>query len=237
MPRDAAAPPTARAAARADNACALGFTNGACGSGGAACANCSAPGSTCNTLVAPRVCHEPAEHVPGGLPGCPAGVTTPVTPSLQNLCDDVAELDALQAAACATAAPTARPASRRSRCSRRPTPRARRASRRSTSPFQQLTGIYRCAAPFVVERVQPAPPGCAIDCQRHELHAVPGGHRGPVPRPGQRQRRPVQSVRPADGLRRRRRSQPGSLCSPATYATTSARWLRAVGDHFCGNGP
>ena len=80
------------------HACALGFTNAACGSGGAACVNCTNQGSTCDTLVAPRVCANQQNTCPAAYAACPAGVRTQVTPALQNLCDDAAELDALQAA-------------------------------------------------------------------------------------------------------------------------------------------
>jgi hypothetical protein len=220
------------------NACALGFTNGSCGSGGAACSNCTAVGSTCDTLVNPRVCTNAQNQCPAGYANCPAGVTTPVTPSLQGLCDDVTELDPIQAA-CSAPAPggpdtVACIAAFQQLAVSNPACAACLAP--FDVPFTQLTGIYRCAAPFVSAACNRST-GCATDCQDTSCTQCPPASedqcRNQVNGGGGQCNPFVQQtacVAPALGA--------GALCRPSTYPGSNfGRWLRAVGDHFCGNGP
>ena len=101
-------------------------------------------------------------------------------------------------------------------------------------PFQQLRGIYRCAASFV-DAACNRNTGCAVDCQDTSCNQCAAASstqcRNQV-NGGAGQCNPfVQQttcVLPQVG--------PGDLCSPGTYINFGG-WLRAVGDHFCGNGP
>jgi hypothetical protein len=216
----------------AGNACTLGFANGACGSGGGACVNCTAAGSTCNTLVDPRVCNNQQNTCPAPYGACPAGVTTAITPSLQNICSDI-DLDALQAAcaggpdsASCTAA-FAVLAATNAACEACLVP--------FDVQFTQLSGIYKCVAPFVTAACNRST-GCAIDCGNTSCTQCPPASedqcRNQVNNNGGQCNGFVQQtacIAPAVG--------PGDLCSPATYGGSFGGWLRAVGDHFCGNGP
>ena len=209
----------------AGNVCSGGFGNGACGSGGAACINCAAGGSTCNALALPRLCANQAGLCPAAYPACPVGTTTPVEPSLQGVCDDAADLDSLQAGCdngnCdgAFAALSAlNPA-----CAACLTP--------FNVPFVERSGIYRCAAPFVTAACN-GTTGCATDCMDSSCAQCPAGNetqchavvnagqcQGFVQDPG--------CIAAAVGV--------GGLCRFDNR--TFGAWIRAVGDHFCGNGP
>ncbi len=211
------------------NACLLGFTAAACGSGGAACTDCRP--STCNTLVIPRICSNAGGNCPAAYPTCPAGVTTPIKPALQNVCPDV-DLDALQTAcnpgqdsASCTAAFAALAAIN---------PACNTCLDPFNVPFQQLTGIYTCVSPFVSAACNRST-GCASDCGNKSCSGCPAASedqcRNQVNGGGGQCNTFVNQtacVAPAIG--------PGQLCSPATYGSYGG-WLRAVGDHFCGNGP
>jgi hypothetical protein len=215
------------------NACALGFTNSACGSGGATCTNCTAAGSTCATLGIPRVCANMQTTCPAAYPSCPAAITTPITPAHQALCDDVGDLDAIRvacgggpnSATCVAAFQVL--AATNPACSACLTP--------FDEPFNQLRGLYRCAAPFVSATCNHNT-GCAVDCQDTSCTQCPAASedqcRNQVNGGAGQCNTYVQKttcVAPELG--------PGDLCSPATYGGNFGAWLRGVGDHFCGNGP
>lgn len=214
----------------AGNACLLGFTSAACGSGGANCADCRP--NTCNTLVLPRICSNMGGNCPAAYPACPAGVSTAITPSIQNLCADV-DLDALQAA-CATGPDSASCVAAfaalgaiDAACSTCLQP--------FNVPFTQLTGIYTCVAPFVTAACNRST-GCASDCGGTSCGGCAAGAaedqcRDQVNGGGGQCNTYVNQtacIAPALG--------PGALCNPARYGNYGG-WLRAVGDHFCGNGP
>ncbi len=217
----------------ATNTCALGFTNTACGSDGATCTNCAAGGSTCNTLALPRVCANEGGLCPAPYDSCAPGVRTAVQPSLQGLCDDAGDLDAVRAACaggpesgtCVAAFQVL--AATNAACAACLTP--------FNVPFNQLTGLYRCAAPFVGGGCNRST-GCATECQDTSCSACPIGTedqcRTSANGAGGQCNTFVQQTRcvlPAVGA--------GDLCGPATYGGNFGGWLRAVGDHFCGNGP
>jgi hypothetical protein len=212
--------------------CQLGFANNACGSNGAACANCNAQGSTCNTLVSPRVCDNQQNVCPAAYNACPGGTTTPITPSLQNVCPG-ADLDAL-AAACA-AGPDTVPCIAAFQVLQATNAACATCLVPFNEPFTQLTGLYRCAAPFVTAACNRST-GCASDCadtscaqcvpaNRDQCKDQVNGNGGQC-LPFVQQ---TACVAPA--------LLPGQLCSPATYGAQFGNWLRAVGDHFCGDGP
>lgn len=215
----------------ATNTCVPGFANNQCGSGGAACTNCTAQASTCNGLVTPRVCNNQQNTCPAPYAGCAPGTTTAVTPSLQNLCSD-ADLDALQNA-CAGGPNTATCQSAQqvltatnAACAACVQP--------FEVPFQQLRGLYLCTAPFVSNACNGAT-GCAVDCTDKSCAQCPVGSadqcRAQVDAVGGQCGGLVQQtacVTAALGN--------GQLCAPQSYPSFGG-WLRAVGDHFCGNGP
>ena len=214
----------------AGNACLLGFTSTACGSGGANCTDCRP--NTCNTLVVPRICSNLGGNCPAAYPACPAGVSTAITPSIQNHCADV-DLDALQAA-CATGPDSASCVAAfaalgaiDAACATCLQP--------FNVPFTQLTGIYTCVAPFVTAACNRST-GCASDCGGTSCGGCAAGAaedqcRDQVNGGGGQCNTYVNQtacIAPALGA--------GSLCNPARYGNYGG-WLRAVGDHFCGNGP
>lgn len=213
------------------NACAPGVARGACGSGGAQCANCNVQGSVCDVAQTPRVCSGNGT-CPAAYPSCPNGVTTPVTPSLQNRCSSL-DLDALQSA-CA-AGPTSGTcvqafqviAITNAACATCMTP--------FNQPFTELGGLYRCAAPFVSATCNRAS-GCAVDCANTSCDGCPAANedqcRAQANGNGGQCSTYVQQTNCVAGA-----LGPGQLCSPLTYAGSFGNWLRAVGAHFCGNGP
>jgi hypothetical protein len=235
---DKCGPATCAGCCTAANACALGFTNGACGSAGAACSNCTAGGSTCDTLALPRVCANQQNTCPKAYPACAAGATTPVTPATQNVCDAVNDLDAVRAActgagvgpasgtcvAAFAALAAANPA-----CSACLAP--------FNQPFVQLQGIYLCAAPFVSAGCNHST-ACATDCADTSCGLCPAASEAQC----------LNQVNGNGGACRNFVNQtacalaalaapPGRLCNPGTYNNDYGRWIRAVGAHFCGNGP
>jgi hypothetical protein len=163
-------------------------------------------------------------------------VTATVTPSLQGLCDDAAELDALQAACSNANGGATGPACiaafqvlalNNAACATCLAP--------FDQPFAQLSGLYTCAAPSVSAQCRRAT-GCAVDCQNTSCSQCSAASQDQcvtqVNGNGGQCRQYVQQTNCVLGS-----LGPGSLCSPATYAGDFGRWLRAVGDHFCGNGP
>ncbi|MBX3189734.1 MAG: hypothetical protein KF819_22100 [Labilithrix sp.] len=237
--RDRCGPANCAGCCTTSNACALGFANGACGSGGAACVNCTGAGSTCNGLVNPRVCNNQQNTCPAPYGACPDGVTTPITPSLQNHCDDL-DLDGLQGA-CAggqetgtCAAAFALLAAVKAPCAACLAP--------FNVPLGQLSGIYACVAPFVDVDCNRST-GCAMHCQTTSCSQCP-------PASTEQCRSQVGAnggqcfglIAQTSCIQTQGAVDPGDLCSPLTYppiADTAlfSRWFRAVGDHFCGNGP
>lgn len=209
--------------------CVLGFANNACGSGGGACRNCSAAGSTCDALVDPRVCTNQQNTCPAPYNQCPVGVTTPVTPTLQNLCSDL-DLDALQSA-CA-GGPDSAPCVAAMQVLAATSPTCAACVRPFDVPYQQLSGIYRCVAPQVSNTCNRAT-GCAVDCttsscqqcspanQQDCQNEVDRNGGQCFPYVGQ-----TNCVVPFLG--------PGQICSPTPNFGV---WFRRVADHFCGNGP
>jgi len=157
-------------------------------------------------------------------------VATAVTPSLQNACSEL-DLDALQAA-CAGGADTASCvaafqvlAATNAACNACASP--------FNVPWNRLAGIYRCTAPFVSNACNRAT-GCAVDCATTSCTQCPAASQDQCTNQvNNGQCNPfvqqTNCVAPA--------VQPGALCSPATYGGNYGGWLRAVADHFCGNGP
>ena len=101
-------------------------------------------------------------------------------------------------------------------------------------PFNQLNGLYLCAASLVDAACNHST-GCAVDCANTSCSQCAAGSdtqcRNQVNGGGGQCRTYVQAtacVLPQLG--------PGDLCSPGTYNNFGG-WLRAVGAHYCGTGP
>jgi hypothetical protein len=204
-----------------------GTSNQSCGSGGAACANCTLSGSFCNGFVTPRRCNNQQSTCPAPYPSCPAGTTTPVTPSLQNLCSDAA-LAAI-GTACSTS-PSSRTcvdalAAAGTACSS--------CLRPFLVPFQDLSGLYACVAPNLDAACRRAT-GCAIDCASTSCGQCSSATEDQcVDFVNLTQCVTFSAAGAACALRP---LAPGQPCSPISYPDYG-QWLRSVGDHFCGNGP
>jgi hypothetical protein len=213
---------------RNDNTCAPGIANNACGVGGALCENCANQKSFCNGLVTPRRCNSEQTSCPAAYGACAPSVQTPVTPPLQGVCLDVV-LDGIatacaagvDAASCSLSLALLPPA-----CSKCLDP--------FKQPFERHAGLWACAASFVDDACR-RQTGCAADCgaqscagcestTENQCYALVSGSANQC---GSLFR----SASCADKV-----LDSGELCSQFSYANYG-KWLRAVGDHFCGNGP
>ncbi|HVH47459.1 MAG TPA: hypothetical protein VM925_34225 [Labilithrix sp.] len=213
---------------RANNTCnALGIDNNACGQGGAACVNCTSSGSFCSGLVSPRRCNNQQNTCPATYGTCAAGIRTPVTAPLQNVCSDTS-LDAL-ATSCGggpdTTTCVAAFAALTSSC--------RTCLDRFNHPFDQKTGLFACAASSVNSQCRRAM-GCATDCAQtscSQCAATSESQCYSLVNDGNGQCSAFDDATScANG------ALAGGLCSQYSYANFGA-WLRSVGDAFCGNGP
>jgi hypothetical protein len=227
--REKCSPANCAGCCQNDNLCATGIANNTCGSGGVACTNCSAAGSFCNGLVVPRRCNNQQTTCPATYGACAPGITTPITPALQNVCPD-ASLDTLTVA-CAggpeTAACVAAFALLPGACQTCLTP--------LNHPFEQEAGLFACAAANVDNNCR-RQTGCAINCAQtscnqclptseSQCYSLVNGVGG--------QCRTFANA--ADGCTSAALAA-GQLCSQFSYANYGG-WLRSVGDHFCGNTP
>jgi hypothetical protein len=160
---------------------------------------------------------------------CNGGVSTPQTPTLQKACSDP-ELDSLAAActngpgfpSCATAL-----LGLSAVCSTCITPFAH--------PFDERTGLWVCAAPFVDGGCRRST-GCAADCMQQSCNQCGTTSQGQC-------ENLVNDIGGQCGAFNATATActnaalaPGQLCSQFSYADFG-QWLRSVGDHFCGNGP
>jgi hypothetical protein len=220
------------------NVCALGFANNACGENGVACANCTAGGSTCDALVSPRVCQIAQTTCPAAYGACPAGVTSPITPTLQGLCADL-DLDALQTACASTPFGGGGPDSASCQAAFKVLAGTNAACATCLAPFDvpfgSLSGIYTCVAPSVSATCNRST-GCAVDCTNKSCDQCDPTFTSQCESQvdangGQCFSYITQTACVGTAL------GPGKLCSPQTYGGNFGSWLRAVGDHFCGNGP
>jgi hypothetical protein len=212
-----------------NNSCPSGVANDACGVGGGACGNCAAQGSFCNGLVSPRRCNNQQNTCPAVYGGCPGGVALPNIPATQNLCSDAELLtigancaDGPDLTGCVNALASVAPA-----CSTCLDP--------FKHPFVQNVGLWACAAAFVLQPCRRAM-GCAADCAQTSCNQCAPASEN-------------QCYTLVNGLGNQCGTafvaadtcadaalDPGQLCSAVSY-TDYGQWLRAVGDHFCGNGP
>jgi hypothetical protein len=216
------------------NVCVPGFANNNCGSGGAACVNCNGQGG-CDGLVTPRVCNNAQTTCPASVGACPAATTTPITPSNQNLCNDIGDLDALEAACSGgpdtgtcQAAFTVLQATN-ANCAKCMTP--------FDVAFNPPDGIFLCLAPAESASCNHTT-GCSSLCldtacdqcdpASFDQCITTEEQNGGACRNVTTQALQCIGAGSATQLQ---------LCNPQTYGGNFGTWLRAVGRHFCGNGP
>lgn len=155
----------------------------------------------------------------------------PVTPSVQRVCTNL-DLDAIQSAcgsadsaSCVAAFKVL--ATTSGSCAACLSP--------FDVPFTKFEGLYRCAAPFVSAACNHST-ACAVDCVDTSCDGCPAVNedtcRSNVSgNGGQCFNDVTQTTCIAGALGN------NQLCSPLTYGGNFADWIRAVGAHFCGNGP
>ena len=158
----------------------------------------------------------------------PNGTTTPITDTLQNVCTD-ANLDTLTTA-CGfgprTAGCIAAVAALPSAC--------RTCLLPFNHPFEERTGLYACAAPSVNSQCR-RNMGCATDCTQTSCEqCLPTSESGCYTLVNGNNGQCTTFTNNANSCASAELG--GGLCSQFSYASYGA-WLRAVGDHFCGNGP
>ena len=210
------------------NTCVTGTLNAACGVGGAACTDCADTGSFCDSLVTPRRCSDQQASCPATYGMCAVGITTPVMATTQRRCTD-RQLDTV-VAACATdpdsVTCTAAVNALGNACATCLAP--------FKVPFAQNSGLWTCAAPSVGANCRRVT-GCATSCATTSCtqcdDATEGSCYGIVNGIGGQC-----SVYATAANCTALELQAGQLCSQFSYGSFGA-WFRAVGDHFCGNGP
>ncbi|MCL2723866.1 MAG: hypothetical protein FWD69_05455 [Polyangiaceae bacterium] len=208
--------------------CAPGDANDACGSGGAACADCSlSPGSVCDVNAAPRTCQN---LCPRSYDACPDNTSTPVTPNAQGVCAAV-DLDAIQSAC--TGGPNTATCVAAFQALAAANDACETCVSQFNVAFADASGLYLCVAPFVSSACNHTS-GCATDCVSTSCAACPDANRSTCRSQVEGAGGPcatfvTQTACTAAAL------FPGKLCSPLTYGLNFGRWLRAVGAHFCGD--
>jgi hypothetical protein len=214
---------------QADGTCAPGIGNGACGGNGAACADCRNTGSFCNGLVVPRVCNDQQTTCPAPYGGCLGGTSEPIIPQQQGVCTD-SQLDAL-ASACA-GGPEAPDCVKTllasaTSCSQCLKPFA--------VPFTLRIGLWACAAPSVNGGCRRAL-GCGTECTQTSCNQCADASEDQCFTLVTTQGNACAPFATTAAQCTRDALDPGQLCSQFSYSDFG-QWFRAVGDHYCGNGP
>lgn len=212
----------------AQGTCQPGFLNGQCGQNGAACVNCSAQGTTCDTAVMPRVCTNQQTTCPAPYNSCPNGVSTAIPPVQRGACtgSDLANARS----ACAGGAHTNGCASFFA-FEQQQRPACAACLRTFDSDFQEATGLFACVAPFVSQSCDHTT-GCATDCDTKSCAMCDPGSVSQCQatvRQGQCGQFYQQAacVFPAF-------MGAGSFCNPQNYGGNFGAWLQGVGGHYCG---
>jgi hypothetical protein len=207
--------------------CVAGFLNTRCGSGGAACVNCTAQKSTCDTAVLPRVCKNQQTTCPAPYGSCPASVTTSPLP-IQHVCSATDLQDAR--AACA-GGPNTPACVSYFQFEQQFNPACAACLKPFDVPFLDASGIFECVAPYVGPLCDHAT-GCAIDCQKVSCQQCP-------PASFTQCRNDVRQTQCAIYFQQ---SQcigqalfgAGAFCNPGNYQGNFGAWLQGVGGHYCG---
>jgi hypothetical protein len=210
----------------AQGLCEGGFLNSSCGDKGASCVDCTQTKSQCNTNASPRACRDQST-CPVPYNACPASATTPV-PSIQHVCT---ASDLQQARAACAGGPTSAACIAFFAFEQATNPGCNSCLAPFDETFGQLSGVLRCAAPFVDAACNHAT-GCILDCETTSCNQCPTGD--------------VEScettalgnqcssfVNGAGCAAPTLFAGAAAFCNPNNYANFG-RWLQGVGGHFCG---
>jgi hypothetical protein len=210
--------------------CQDGFVDGACGSGGATCTDCTTQGSTCDETVSPRVCTNEQSSCPAPYPACSSGVTTgaPVVQSSACGSSDLSQASAACAGgATSTACLTFFQAEKANvdggtTCAACLQP--------FDVSFADGEGIYLCAAPFLDASCN-EDTGCYIDCETKSCLGCASGEVAPCETDQQTANCAIYT----NGLTcvQAAFTGGGAFCNPSGYANFGV-WLGAVGAYYCG---
>lgn len=207
--------------------CQAGFLNGQCGSGGASCINCSAQGTTCNAASLPRVCSTPQTQCPRAYAGCP-GVPYPSPVTQRNVCS---ASDLANARVACGGGPQSSGCQAYLSFLATQRPGCLGCLKPFLASFQELSGIFSCAAPFLDPRCSNSV-GCAMDCQQQSCAQCPAGQVSQCSanvRQGQCGSLFAQTSCVGQAL-----FGPAAFCNPTSYTGSYGGWLEGVGRRYCG---
>lgn len=207
--------------------CQPGFLNNQCGQNGTACVNCQSQGSTCDTAVMPRVCKNMQTTCPATYPSCPSSVTTPIPP-IAHVC---AASDLTNARSACSAGAHTTGCQQFIAFEQAQKPQCAACLTQFDYDFQELTGLLRCAAPFVSPSCDHAT-GCISDCVTKSCALCDSASIAQCQtdvRTGQCQQYFNQAQCIIGAF-----MGAGSFCSPQNYGGNYGAWLQGVGGHYCG---
>jgi hypothetical protein len=216
-----------------NNACFAGFVDTRCGSSGAACADCTASSSLCDTGATPRTCTNVQTKCPAAYGSCGGGVTTP-SPSVTKAACAAADLaDAQNAckggfatAACQNFFSTI--AGVNPSCSKCLSP--------FDYDFTAVTGIFNCVSPFVSATCNHNT-GCVGDCVAQSCGGCSQQNKASCETQVRGQGGQCLSYLQSAGVcvgQALFNNKAAQFCSPQSYAGNYGNWLAGVGAHYCG---
>jgi len=207
--------------------CQDGFLDGQCGSGGIACLNCTAGGTTCDVNATPRGCTGSQTTCPAPYPGCPTGTTTQVPVTQPGACtsQDLTEAQA----ACAGGADTTGCTSFLQTLTSNGAQACALCLQPFVVPFAQVTGIALCAAPFVPASCN-QDTGCYTNCETVTCSQCAASQLSTC----QTQVASGSCSTYSQGLSCLVAAETGAgaFCNPASYSDFGA-WLEGVGGQYC----
>jgi hypothetical protein len=212
--------------------CALGTTSDRCGSGGTACVNCTAMGSTCDTAVKPFVCENQQMTCPAPYTMCPGSVITPA-PNVQHVCTDADLMGAHNSCADGQGSTACDQffafelMGAMAPCGKCLAP--------FNASFSQATGIFACAAPFLSGACNHST-GCAEDCLQSSCVNCPSQQavQSCEAEVGKGQCSSFFGAAANCAIPALAPGGPAEFCSPVPYNGDYADWLLAVATHYCG---
>ncbi len=154
--------------------CQDGFLDAQCGSGGIACLDCTSSSTTCAVNQTPRGCSPTQTTCPAPYAGCPTGTVTASSPIESGACtpQDLTEAQA----ACAGGADTTGCTSFLQTLTSNGAQACALCLQPFVVPFEQGTGIFLCAAPFLSASCNQAT-GCFTDCETATCSECPASER------------------------------------------------------------
>ena len=237
----AKAPPPCNAATCASgccdpqSGCLGGFVDSACGSGAAACTDCTATNSTCDTAVSPRVCTDQQTTCPAPYPSCP-GTSKTSAPPTAKVCSG-SEL-ANAASACSAANGGVDGTSCTQFFAFEMTHDAACDTCLTSFRFDlnDKRGVYACVAPFVNAACD-TQTACEDACESISCDKCASGTESAClasVNGGQCNAFLTASEACTDSALNNQ--QTGAFCNPNTYGDDFGAWLQGVGQHYCASG-